>query len=123
MKNSSDPRRWAANCACNGYVWHWINTIFKTIAGVADLKPRPCLCELTPNNNNNGFRVRFGVRRRHRGPPLVMGSQQLILIAGYPDEGEGESGCQSRVSLFHLCKLVTSNNYRGITISPVISKL
>ena len=22
------------------------------------------------NNNNNGFNVRFGVRRRHRGPKL-----------------------------------------------------
>ena len=36
------------------------------------------------NNNNNGFKVRFGVRRRHRGPPFARGYHQFIIIGGKP---------------------------------------
>ena len=43
-------------------------------------------------NNNNGFRVRFGVRRRHRGPPFALGYYQFIIIVAIQDEGEGEGG-------------------------------
>ena len=44
------------------------------------------------NNYNNGFRVRFGVRRRHRGPPFALGYHQFIIIVGIEDEGKGEGG-------------------------------
>ena len=40
------------------------------------------------NNNNNGFRVSFGVRRCHRGPPFTLGYHQFIIIVAIQDEGE-----------------------------------
>ena len=52
-------------------------------------------------NNNNGFRVRFGVRRRHRGPPFALGYHQLIILVAIQDEGEGEGEYTSRVGYFH----------------------
>ena len=42
--------------------------------------------------NNNGFRVRFSVRRRHRGPPFALGYHQFITLIAVQDEGEGEGG-------------------------------
>ena len=32
------------------------------------------------NNNNNGFRVRFGVQRRHRGPMTILAIRYLIVF-------------------------------------------
>ena len=46
-------------------------------------------------------RVRFGVRRRPRGPPFALGHQFIILVA-IQGEGEGESGYTSRVGYFHV---------------------
>ena len=39
-------------------------------------------------NNNNGFRVRFGVRRRRRRPPFALGYHQFIIIVAIQDERE-----------------------------------
>jgi hypothetical protein len=51
-----------------------------------------------------GFRVRFGVRRRHRGPPFTLGYHQFIIIVAIQDEGEGEGGYTGRVSYsMYLC--------------------
>ena len=36
------------------------------------------------NNNNNGFKVHIGVRRRHRGPPFARGYHQFIIFGGRP---------------------------------------
>ena len=52
--------------------------------------------------NNNGFTVRFGVRRRHRGSPFTLGCHQFIKLVAIQDEGEGESGCTGRACYFHL---------------------
>ena len=54
------------------------------------------------NNSNNGFRVRFGVRRRHRGPPFALGYHQFIILVAIQDEGEGEGRYTSRVGNFHV---------------------
>ena len=43
-------------------------------------------------NNNNEFRVRFGVRRRHRGPPFALDYHQFIIVVAIRDEGEREGG-------------------------------
>jgi hypothetical protein len=40
------------------------------------------------NNNNNEFKVRFGVRRRHRGPPFTLGRHQSMRQVVIQDEGE-----------------------------------
>ena len=48
-------------------------------------------------NNYNGFRVRFGVRRRHRGPPFALAYHQFIIIVAIQDEEEGEGGYTSRI--------------------------
>ena len=42
----------------------------------------------TTNDNNNGFKVRFGVRGRHRDPLFTLGSHQFIIIVAIQDEGE-----------------------------------
>ena len=48
------------------------------------------------NNNNNGFRVRFGVRRRHRGPTIVNTAQkhkeQSRIFHLMFNDGEAEFG-------------------------------
>ena len=41
-------------------------------------------------NYINGFRIRVGVRRRHRGPPFALGYHQFIIIVAIQDEGERE---------------------------------
>ena len=43
----------------------------------------------TNNNINNGFIVRFGVRRRHRGPPFARGYHQFIIIGGKQGRRDG----------------------------------
>ena len=50
-----------------------------------------------------GFnRVRFGVRRRHRGPPFTLGYHQFVIIVAIQDEGEGEGGytAESVISMY-----------------------
>ena len=47
---------------------------------------------LNSNKNNNGFRVRFGVRRRHRGSPFALSCHQFIKLVAIQDEGDGEGG-------------------------------
>ena len=42
-------------------------------------------------NNNNGFKVRFGVEGRHRGPPSPR-SQQYALVKPRREEGEKVMG-------------------------------
>ena len=73
--------------------------------GSRSLQRTPALSRLVPycsnddcarlkkTNNNNGFRVRFGVRRRHRGPPFAQGYHQFIITGGNP----GRRGMQKRV--------------------------
>jgi hypothetical protein len=56
---------------------------------------------LEHNNNNNGFKVRFGVQRRHRGPPLALGYHQFI-IGGNPGPRGRRSGYTDRVGNFHV---------------------
>ena len=65
------------------------------------------------NNNNNGFRVRFGVRRRHRGPPFALGHHQFIILVAIQGEGEGEGGYTSRVGYFHVSVRVKKKDYGG----------
>ena len=31
------------------------------------------------NNNNNEFKVRFGIERCHRGPPLAKKNRQMLV--------------------------------------------
>ena len=55
------------------------------------------------NNNNSGSRVRFGVRRRHRGSPLALGYHQCIIIVAIQDEGEGEGGTLAESVIPCIC--------------------
>ena len=43
------------------------------------------------NNNNNGFRVRFGVRRRHRGAPFAHDRHHQFITNGGDQGRRGES--------------------------------
>ena len=49
------------------------------------------------NTNKNGFSVRFGMQRRHRGSPFALSYHQFIKLVTIQDEGVGGSGCTSRV--------------------------
>ena len=49
--------------------------------------------------NNNGFRARFGVRRRHWGLPFTLGYHQFIIVA-IQDEREGEGGYTAESVIF-----------------------
>ena len=62
---------------------------------------------------NNGFRVRFGVRRRHRGPPFALGYHQFITLVAIQDEGEGEGGYTSRVGYCHVSVRVKKKTMVG----------
>ena len=55
------------------------------------------------NNNNNGFRVRFGVRGRHRGPPFALGYHRFIIIVAIQGEGGGEGGTQAGSVIPCIC--------------------
>ena len=63
--------------------------------------------------NNNGFRVRFSVRRRHRGPPFALGYHQFIILVAIQGEGEGEGGYASRVGYFHASIWVKKGVHGG----------
>ena len=66
------------------------------------------------NNNNNEFRVRFGVRRRHRGPPFAYGHHQSVLTGGDQGRrGEREGGYTSRVSYFRVSVREFSKSMKG----------
>ena len=65
------------------------------------------------NNNNNGFRVSFGVRRRHRGPPFALGYRQFIILVAIQDKGEGEGEYTSRVGYFHVSVRVKKKTVMG----------
>ena len=54
------------------------------------------------SSSENGFRVRFGVRSRHRGPPFALGYYQFMKMVAIQDEGEGEGGytAESVISMY-----------------------
>ena len=53
-------------------------------------------------------RVRFGVRRRHRGPPFALGYHQFIKLVAIQDEGEGEGilGTYILLSMLYITYLL-----------------
>ena len=60
------------------------------------------LHELHNNNNNIGFIVRFGVRRRHRGPPFAMDYHQYIIGGNPRRRGKEGVGTPVRSNCFHV---------------------
>jgi len=44
------------------------------------------------------FRVRFGVRRRHRGPPFALGYHKFIKLVAIQDKGKGEGWCTTALA-------------------------
>ena len=42
--------------------------------------------------NRIWFRVCYGVRKRHRGPPFALRYHKFITLIAIQDEGEGEGG-------------------------------
>ena len=50
-----------------------------------------------------GFGVRFGVRRRHRGPPFARGYHQFIIIGDKPERRGKEKVCKLVGSVVSMC--------------------
>ena len=46
----------------------------------------------TQSTNGCIINIRFGVERRHWGPPFALGYHQFIILVAIQDEGEGEGG-------------------------------
>ena len=64
------------------------------------------------------FRVRFGVRRRHRGPPFALRYHQFMIIVAIQDEGERRRWYTSRVCYsMYLSGLKTTMVGKGVFLT------
>ena len=57
--------------------------------------------------------MRFGVRRRHRGPLFALSYHQFIILMAIQGEGEEEGGYTSQVGYFHVSVRIFKKDYGG----------